>query len=410
VKIDLIPEELRHCRWQIQPKELPSKRWDVVIVGAGPAGAAAAIRLAGRGHAVLLFEKYRFPREKICGDALLPDALQLLFALGLESDIGRYGARFSTMRAYSPGRIWFDVHGDYVTLPRAVVDTLIARHASNSGAIVCLGSVSEISTTSGGTQVKLDDRTTIAARYCMIATGSQVDLAQRAGLVADRGPTALAMRCYVRSDYRLEHAILSYDRMLKPGYAWIFPLGHGRYNVGCGMLLHGKSNAGPFLKKIFSRFMAEFPEARRLMASGEQLSHLTGAALRCGLDVHDAMANASTCAVGEVIGTTLPFTGEGIGTAMASSLAAADRIDRLLAGGKESLEMYQAEMRERFEPLFKGYRAAERWLAVSMINDLVAKRVRKSRFLQEACSGIILGTVRPSDVYSIKGILKSLVR
>lgn len=410
MKIDLIPEELRHCRWQIQPTELPSKQWDVAIIGAGPAGAAAAIRLAGRGYAVLLLEKYRFPREKVCGDALLPDALQLLFALGLASDIDKHGARFSTIRVYSPGRIWFDVQGDYVTMPRALLDTLIARHASNSGATVCHGCVADISTTPDVTQIRLEDGTTISARYCMIATGSQVDLAQRIGLVTDRAPTALAMRCYVESGYQLDHAILSYDRMLKPGYAWIFPLGNGRYNVGCGMLLHGKTNAGPLLKNVFGQFVSEFPEARQLMASGKQVSHLTGAALRCGLGKHDKMASASACAVGEVIGTTLPFTGEGIGTAMASSLAAAERIDQLLIGNNESLERYPAEMRERFEPLFIGYRTAERWLSVPVVNDLVAKRVRKSRFLQEACSGIILGTVRPSDVYSIRGILKSLVR
>jgi len=61
---------------------------DVLILGSGPAGAAAARTLAGRGHSVILADRAAFPREKTCGDALLPDAVHALRGLGLLDELG----------------------------------------------------------------------------------------------------------------------------------------------------------------------------------------------------------------------------------------------------------------------------------------------------------------------------------
>ncbi len=65
--------------------------WDVVIIGAGPAGSTAAIHLARQGHGVLLLEKEKFPRDKVCGDALIADSLRCLGRLGLLPTVIREG-------------------------------------------------------------------------------------------------------------------------------------------------------------------------------------------------------------------------------------------------------------------------------------------------------------------------------
>ena len=67
---------------QLDADALPEKLWDVIVVGAGPAGAITAWSLARRGHDVLLFDKHAFPREKICGDFLFTDTVAFLQRAG----------------------------------------------------------------------------------------------------------------------------------------------------------------------------------------------------------------------------------------------------------------------------------------------------------------------------------------
>ena len=80
-----------NVRWQIPAATLPDKKWDVAIIGAGPAGAIAALHLAAMNHQVLLLEKNRFPREKVCGDGLMQDALNCLDNAELGQSVLEHG-------------------------------------------------------------------------------------------------------------------------------------------------------------------------------------------------------------------------------------------------------------------------------------------------------------------------------
>lgn len=399
--------------WQICANQLPRQQWDTVIIGAGPAGSAAAIRLAQRGYAVLLLEKFRIPREKVCGDVLLPDALARLDELSLGETVRSLGYPISAMTIFSPGGISFDVNGDFITLERAKLDALIARRAFETGVTVCRATVNQIRHTNNGhVEVLLQSNPEpITARFAIIATGAQVNLAEKTDLVAVTHPTALAMRCYVQSPVRLDKPILSYDKSIRPGYAWVFPLGNGKYNVGCGTLLKKQTaRGGAMLREVYQTFVSQFPAAREIVAAGTQISPLKGAALKCSLPEADRAADDHCLAAGETIGTTLPFTGEGIGTAMSSAFLAADVIDRALkTDGILDGDSYRRLLDEQLRPVYAGYKIAQRYLAIPWINDLVARRIQKNAFLREACRGIILGTVNPKTVYSVRGILKSFL-
>ena len=74
----------------------------------------------------------------------------------------------------------------------------------------------------------------------------------------------MALRCYVRSTSRIDELVVSYDREIAPGYAWIFPLGGGIYNVGCGTTVTDGRRMN--LRRDFGAFVDRFPLARALMA------------------------------------------------------------------------------------------------------------------------------------------------
>ncbi len=395
--------------WQPTPDQLPARVWDVAIVGAGPAGSAAASLLASRGHSVLLLERHHFPRDKVCGDVLLPDAIEMLSHIGVLDRVKETAHSLDRMRVYSPGRFTFDIDAAYLTIPRKRLDAILAHYAHESGATISTAAVTNVVQEHDNVLLHLASGHTIHSTYTLLATGSQVDTAHHLNLVSDPHPDALAMRCYLESDCEIPHGILSYDRALRPGYAWIFPLGDRRYNVGCGMLIDDRPNISRTLKEMFATFCHEFPPMRQLLSHGKLVSHLTGAGIRTSFGDSERIARGNVCAIGETIGTTLPFTGEGIGTAMRSAQLAADQLDVLLLGNRSPLERIVPLMRDHFTSLFTGYRRTERWLAYPWINDLIARRVSKSRFLQDACRGIILGTVNPNEVYSVKGIVKAFL-
>jgi flavin-dependent dehydrogenase len=140
------------------------------------------------------------------------------------------------------------------------------------------------------------------------------------------------------------------------------------------------------------------------------VSPLRGARLRCGLEGSSARGPGNIVAVGEQIATTYPFTGEGIGKAMESGEMAAQHVARALAtGDSRHLDEYARRIDEELRPRFRGYALAQRWLARPWLNDLVARRIRKAGYLREAVRGIVAETVDPADVFSWRGVARSLV-
>src|SRR6185295_19531585 len=108
--------------WQFSVLDLPDREWDVVVVGAGPAGATAAAHLARAGRDVLLLDRARFPRDKVCGDALIPDAIAALDRLGALDAVREQGWPVRATSVFSPSRIAFELPGTFITLKRQRLD------------------------------------------------------------------------------------------------------------------------------------------------------------------------------------------------------------------------------------------------------------------------------------------------
>src|SRR5437762_5037526 len=135
----------RVCRWRRTAEDALMERFDVVVVGGGPAGASAAYWLAEAGHDVVVVEKKRFPREKTCGDGLTPRAVKQLDDMGLASALAEHH-RFDGLRSIAFGQTlelpWPDVpglprHGYVIT--RHDLDDLVADRAAKAGATLRQG-------------------------------------------------------------------------------------------------------------------------------------------------------------------------------------------------------------------------------------------------------------------------------
>jgi geranylgeranyl reductase family protein len=402
---------------------LPRRQWEVVVVGAGPAGAVCAWALADKGHKVLVIDKDRFPRDKPCGDMLITDAISLLADIGALEKVKSSAHEIPAMEIFSPCGIRFEVPGPFLSIRRRFLDMLLMEHACGNGktgsVTFAQGNVVEIKKDKNGTHRELycsDASEPIHARVIVLATGGVVTLPYRQRLVSSKNPTALAMRGYVRSRHRLDNTIIVYNRSLLPGYLWIIPLGEASdgfwlYNVGCGAPCHRTNNgqsAAADLKQTLVNFLDQSLLARPLMEKGDGLRHVQGAPLRCGLSDIGSACKENIVAVGEAIGTTYPFSGEGIGKAMESGQIAARIIHEALQRGDLShLQQYTHHLTSVLKPRYASYAKAEKWLSHGWFSDFVARRICKSKYLQRTVREIIAETQDPRAVISIWGLLKS---
>ncbi len=397
---------------QLAPADVPERTWDVVVAGAGPAGSTAAAHMARAGLDVLLVDRQRFPREKVCGDGLIADTLGALERLGALAAVRDQARRLKATAIFSPSRHRLDVAGEFLTLKREQLDAIIVARACADGARLMTGTVTRVLPEPDGVCLSVEGRPApVRARFAVIATGADTRLQGRAGAAPAAVPSAVAVRCYVRSTARIDELVISYDSEILPGYAWIFPMPGDEYNVGCGVFYRQGVRGDVNLRRMFDRFVATFPEARKLLAGEVGRTPLKGAPLRCGLAGAGANRLPRVLSVGESIGTTFPFTGEGIGKAMETGELAAETLCAAVrTGDPGTLDQFNASVSRVLAPKYAGYRAAERWLARPWVADFIARRALRSGFLRDALGGILNETIDPATVFSLSGMAKALFR
>lgn len=301
---------------------------ELLIIGAGPAGAAAAITAARGGAQVTVFDKAPYGRDKVCGDGLTPRAVGALDELeipltdahhikGLRMIAGKTERELpwpTTSRFPSYGAVW----------PRRRLDAALIDAAQSAGATIhwetealpLLEAGNVVGVEAGGK--------TYRAPLTIVACGAPGKVARLLG--ADRvkdEPFGLAIRTYAESprhdDAHLEACLTlrNQDGTLVPGYGWMFPAGDGTVNIGVGALSTMKNFKKLNLNTLLETYRSlveptwqigpnlERPRAWRLPMSAQK-RHGPG-----------------WVAIGDAAGLVNPMNGEGIDYGLESGMAAA---------------------------------------------------------------------------------------
>lgn len=404
----------KKINWQPKVSSIPDRLWNVIVIGAGPAGAIAACHLASRHHRVLLLDRQKFPREKVCGDGLLPDALRCLDAVGVGEEVRAAGHPVDTSVFVSPSLNEVEIPGEYLTLKRSLLDLIVAQKAVEQGTIFAQGEVEQLAIEPDRVaSFKIRGYSKpIRSKIGIIATGTDVRLMHKMNWPAKKGPSAVALRCYIHSSLVLDRLIISFYRhnpSRVPGYGWIFPMRDHEFNVGIGILSPDRAIRRTInLKDKFNAFTESFPLARELMRQSNRITALNAGSLRYDFEGAYPFVNGPLVAVGEAIGTTLPFIGEGIGKAMESGELAADAVSKALNSDDLSkLSRFGQKIESEFKTLYHGYRLAGRWLGRPWLNNFTVGRLGASRYAKEILAGVIAENKNPKDIFSINGFLKT---
>lgn len=398
---------------------------EILIVGAGPSGAAAAQVLAAHGRDVLLVDRCTFPRDKVCGDALIPDALNALRCLGLEQRVCAESRPSSSVRVYAPRGGYVAADVGVGCLPRRRLDALLLQAALASGARIAAPYTITQALEHEGTVVGAafagrdgDDALEVHANFTLLATGAAIRPLELFSVAQRRSPSAVAARIYVRvpRDVASEsrHFSISIDRGISPGYGWIFPGPDDVFNVGVGYFTDSKRlPPSTNLRTLLARFLASFAPARDLVSRAHSVSDVRGAPLRTAL-TGAALARPGLLVIGEAAGLTYPFTGEGIGKAIESGIVAGEILARCRHASRATRNEvaldYAATIRARFDARFRAYRLAQRWLSLPALSDFLAWRGTAGVYVGEQLRSLLLETADPRALFSLGGMLRALVR
>lgn len=354
---------------------------DVIVVGAGPAGAATAHYLAQNGVDVLVLEKATFPRDKICGDGLTPRAVAELIRMGISLPEEDGWVRNYGVRAYGAGHMIEVPWPELASMPswgsanrRVDFDHMLIRHAVASGARLREGVtvtgplLHEPSGRVVGVRARSSadrgEEMTFSARFVVDAGGVAARLSIAVGREKDmKRPMGVAYRTYFESPLAATDMMESWLELWAgkpgqseqlPGYAWAFAVGDGLVNVGLGSLSSTAKATGIDHRKVFQQWLANTPEEWQMNAD-TQRGPIRGAALPMAFNRKPHYANGLAL-VGDAGGMVSPFNGEGIGPALLAGRLVADAIAQALAHGPlGAQDRVMAEYPRRLSAELGGY-------------------------------------------------------
>ena len=332
---------------------MEAAQFDLIIVGAGPAGSACAITAARAGAKVLLLEKDRFPRQKVCGEFVSPESLGLLH--GFLDD-----GRFQSCTKVVGSRIFLDdkllslpVSPAAQSIPRFDLDAALFATAQSAGVTACEG-VTVYAVQRDKTFYVRTSEKTFAARAVVNATGRWSKLTQFDVAGKDKW---IGLKAHFTEPSPPQTVDLYF---FPGGYCGVTPVGPNSVNA-CAMV---RADAAHTLEDVFSK-------EPRLYERSRAWQPLFATVTTSPLYFREPETESDgVFLAGDAAGFIDPFAGDGISLAIQSGTLAAQSIVPFLRGScslEQAHQQYYAAYRKRFAPAFRnaarlrGALAAPKW-------------------------------------------------
>jgi geranylgeranyl reductase family protein len=330
-------------------------QYDVVIVGAGPAGSSAAIAARRAGASVLLLDRAAFPRDKACGDGIAAHTLDVLRELGVTGVENGY-APVPALHLVSPSgaAVVRSLTRPNYTIPREAFDARLVEAAVAAGATLAQHTVRTLDERADSVVVDGE----ISARVVIGADGAYSLVRRILGEPANPdGCVALAIRGYAPAVGPVQQHIITAPAAQWPAYAWNFPIGDGRANIGYGEVLRGASLSR---EHLLDRMESLLPGVDTRSATGLRAHHLP-------LSTHRPTAGRGRLLLaGDAHSLINPFTGEGIFYAVVSGSLAGTVAAR---PGRAAGQRYGEALRRRLGRHLRHSKAAARLTSRARVVD-----------------------------------------
>ena len=326
------------------------QRFDVIIVGAGPGGCSAAISLARRGYEVLLAEKERFPRGKVCGDGIGPPALEVLDRLGLLPEVMQKspwridGVQISSPAGQRVTASFSHLKGPHpygLVMPRREFDFLIFQQVRRFPNVHVLENwaVKDLILRDGlaeGVRAESEGEKGEFLGRILVGADGVYSTVRRKIFPRKKGPVigAFGIRAYFQGVQGLSHHLeIHCPRSILPGYGWVIPTGENSANVGVG--ISSAQLPQKDLRKLFQAFIEETPGVKERLRTARLVEHsLQGAPIPLA-GFWGRRSRRNILLVGDAGSFADVLTGEGIYFALRSGECAAEAIHTALSSRGE---------------------------------------------------------------------------
>lgn len=378
---------------------------DVIVVGAGPAGATAATALAQKGYDVLLLDRHQFPRDKTCGDAVPAGAIELLWRLGMREKIEKAVERgelypLEGMLLVSPRGHKLHAkfqHGkqgsDSYVAPRIYFDAIIQEHAVDSGVEFCQAQAKAPIVENGkvvGMRVQANGRThDLRARLVIGADGVTSVVARNLRPKNEQhvdGHRAVALRAYIDIEELPKEVEFYLYKDILPGYAWIFPIGKHKANIGLGMRLDHFRKKKYNLEQMLQNFLQR-PEIKKRLLNGGHLQDVSTWQLNFGSQKHLDHVFDGAILVGDAAGFINPLTGGGIHNALVSAELAAQVADDALQANdvtRSRMQVYEQLCHDHmWQSMRNSYWMQRTFMHFPFIVDFLVRRMKENSSLAQ---------------------------
>jgi geranylgeranyl reductase family protein len=385
---------------------------DVLVVGAGPAGSAAAAGLARAGREVLLADAVPFPRDKPCGDGLTPRAVAELDALGLGLWLRGRAVNWGLRAAGFGQELYLPWPGGSLpryggAAPRLELDAAVRQVALDAGARPLDGVRAVDVGREGGlvTHVVLTGRggraITIRCRRLIVADGARSQLGRVLGRSWLRDTAyGVAARAYVKSGRADDPWISSHLELrgsageLLSGYGWIFPLGDGEVNLGVGTLATARHPAEVNLRSLLAYYAGLREQEWEL--DGEPRG-VWSALLPMGGAV-SGVAGPNWALVGDAAGCVNPLNGEGIDYGLETGRLLAEHLTSHGTAAEADLaSAWPALLRAHYGNAFSIARRLAGLLTVPGLLPAAGPVGMRSRTLMKLALRVMGNLVTPED-------------